>query len=291
MTDGPVTVPALIAARATSHEGRDVIVEDESSMTYGELDARSRRVARALLAAGIDTGTPVGLLMSNGIDWAVDAMAVMRIGAVLVPLSTLLRPPELEAQLRTAAVGALIVQPECRGRRHLDELEEHIPAITAVGADVAPHERLPDLRHVWSSDALPAELAAEALLDATEARVEPTDDMVVMFTSGSRGAPERGDPHARRRAAGDRARARRAVHRRRRPPLHPDALLLDGRVRRRSALDDPRRGDAAQRDEPDAGDDHPVPRAGTGDPVPRLARPGRHDRRRPRRSSAPTSAR
>ena len=37
--------------------------------------------------------------MPNGVEWAVIAIALMRMGAVLVPLSTLLRPPELEAQL------------------------------------------------------------------------------------------------------------------------------------------------------------------------------------------------
>ena len=47
-------------------------------------------------------GARVGLLAPNGIEWAVTAAAVMRIGGVLVPLSTLLRPPELEAQLRVA---------------------------------------------------------------------------------------------------------------------------------------------------------------------------------------------
>jgi acyl-CoA synthetase (AMP-forming)/AMP-acid ligase II len=40
-----------------------------------------------------------GLLMPNGIEWATVALAVMRVGAVPVPVSTLLRPPELLAQL------------------------------------------------------------------------------------------------------------------------------------------------------------------------------------------------
>jgi acyl-coenzyme A synthetase/AMP-(fatty) acid ligase len=167
-----------------------VIVEDETSMTYAELDARSQHLSRALLAAGIEKGTRVGLLMSNGIPWMVNAVAVMRIGAVLVPLSTLLRPPELEAQLRIADVAALIAQPECRGRNHLVELEAHIPGITSVGAGANRHEPLPELRHIWSSDALPDELAAEAMVDAAEDRVAPTDDMAVMFTSGSRGTPK-----------------------------------------------------------------------------------------------------
>ena len=51
--------------------------------------------------------------------------AVMRIGAVLVPLSTLLRPPELLAQIDGGVTSShLVTAPEFRDRRYLDELED-----------------------------------------------------------------------------------------------------------------------------------------------------------------------
>ena len=53
------------------------------------------------------------------------------------------------------------------------------------------------------------------------------------------------DPHPRERAARDRVRARGALHRRRRAALHPDAVLLDGRLLRRAALGAARGRDAA----------------------------------------------
>ena len=75
------------------------------------------------MSRGIAKGTRVGLLMPNGVDWAVIAISLMRMGAVLVPLSTLLRPPELEAQLRIAAVDHLVLEPEFRGRDYVADLE------------------------------------------------------------------------------------------------------------------------------------------------------------------------
>src|SRR3954468_6779675 len=98
-----VTIPGLLARRSADRGDVAVMVNDDEVLTYGELDAASRELARRLVAAGIGPGARVGLLMPNGIRWAVTSMAAMRIGAVLVPLSTLLRPPELEAQLHTAA--------------------------------------------------------------------------------------------------------------------------------------------------------------------------------------------
>ena len=58
--------------------------------------------------------------MPNCARWVQVAVALTRIGAVLVPLSTLLRAGELTAQLRTAAVQFLVSVEEFRGHRYLD---------------------------------------------------------------------------------------------------------------------------------------------------------------------------
>ena len=57
--------------------------------------------------AGVGKGSRVGLIMPNRVQWVQIAVALTRIGAVLVPLSTLLQPPELVAQLRVASVQFL----------------------------------------------------------------------------------------------------------------------------------------------------------------------------------------
>ena len=172
-----VTIPALLAARRAEHPDLDALVSDDDAITYAELDERSRALAARLVAGGASKGARIGLVMPNGIDWAVAAMAVLRTGAVLVPLSTLLRPPELAPQLRTAAVTHLVAVRRHRGRDHLGDAHE-----IAAG--------IPSLRHVWAWDAMPDDAAPEAVTVAMEAAVRPADDMVIMFTSGSRGAPK-----------------------------------------------------------------------------------------------------
>ncbi len=184
------TVPALLAHHARGRRDRAAIVSDDQVLTYGELDRRSLARARCLVAGGVDKGSRVGLQMPNGIEWAVTAYAVMRVGAVLVPLSTLLRPPELEAQLRTAAVSALIVTPAYRGRDHLAELDLHLPGIAEVGRATVAHPGLASLRAVWRSDALPDASAPAPVVAALAESVRPADDLAVMFTSGSRGLPK-----------------------------------------------------------------------------------------------------
>ena len=110
MDDERLTVPALVRRWSAEIPDTEFVVTEEARITFRELDARTWALAGGFVSRGIAKGTRVGLLMPNGVDWAVAAISLMRMGAVLVPLSTLLRPPELEAQLRVAAVDHLVLR-------------------------------------------------------------------------------------------------------------------------------------------------------------------------------------
>ena len=153
-----------------------MVIDQKSQLRYNELDATTKELAAALIEAGILKGTRVGLILPNGVRWVQIAIAVTRIGAVLVPLSTLLRPRELAAQLQTASVQFLISVEEFRGHRYLDDLQR---------------QQLPALRQVWMADQLVmASETTGSIVDALAATVTPSDTMVVMFTSGSSGTPK-----------------------------------------------------------------------------------------------------
>jgi len=171
------TFPALLARNRDEHGAEDAVVTEDRAVSHAGLDADSRALAARLVAAGVGKGARVGLLAPNGIGWAVTAAAVLRVGGVLVPLSTLLRPPELEAQLRVAGVTHLALARSFRGRSYPDDV-----------AAVAPG--LPFLRRTWAIDDPPAPAVEPALVTALEAAVRPADDLAVVFTSGSRGDPK-----------------------------------------------------------------------------------------------------
>jgi len=183
-----LTVPALLSRRRAEDPELQAIVSDDDWLSYRSLDDRTASLAERLAAAGVQKGARVGLIMPNGIDWAVAGLAVMRLGAVLVPFSTLLRPPELLAQLKVSAVTHLITVPSHRGRRYLDDLEIVAPGVTTQTG--VRHPAVPSLRHLWSWDGLPEVGLAPSLVRALESAVRPSDNMVIMFTSGSRGPPK-----------------------------------------------------------------------------------------------------
>jgi acyl-CoA synthetase (AMP-forming)/AMP-acid ligase II len=173
----PDMIDRLMRRRAAEHGTKPMVIDQKSQLSYDELDVTTKELAAVLIEAGVVKGTRVGLIMPNGVRWVQIAIAVTRIGAVLVPMSTLLQPRELAAQLQTASVQFLISVEEFRGHRYLDDLQP---------------EQLPALRQVWAADQLAdvGDEPARALVDALTATVTPSDPMVVMFTSGSSGTPK-----------------------------------------------------------------------------------------------------
>src|SRR4051794_3241574 len=145
-----------------------MVIFPDSRITYAELDAATHGLAAAFIDASVSKGTRVGLIMHCCVQWVQIAMALTRIGAVLVPLSTLLQAPELVAQLRVASVRYLVAVEEFRSYLYLDDPE---PELT----------NLPALQSIWTADDLPP-LNGGAVLDATAGTVTASDTLAIMFT-------------------------------------------------------------------------------------------------------------
>lgn len=169
------TIDALVRRRALEHGDKAAVIDPSARVSYAELDVSTRQLAAAFVAAGVGKGSRVALIMPNCAEWVRIAIALTRVGAVLVPLSTLLQPPELAAQLRMAAVQFVVAVEEFRGHHYLVDIH-------------AARDRLPALREVWRADGLPS--GGVAPVDEIAAAVTPSDTLAIMFTSGSSGPPK-----------------------------------------------------------------------------------------------------
>src|SRR5262245_46301653 len=72
--------------------------DQQTVREYGYSDVRSESaaVAAGLAARGIDPGDRVGILMENIPEWVFVLLGAMRLGAVTVPLATLLPESHLD---------------------------------------------------------------------------------------------------------------------------------------------------------------------------------------------------
>ena len=105
------TVAALLRHACEHHPQNLAVATPDERLTYEDLDRRSARLAALLVTRGVGKGTQVGLLLPNGVAWVVSWAAVTRIGAVVAPVNTFSKTPEMATMLRHADVQLLIACP------------------------------------------------------------------------------------------------------------------------------------------------------------------------------------
>jgi acyl-CoA synthetase (AMP-forming)/AMP-acid ligase II len=202
----PLTVPALLRARAAELPDRVLLVVDDAALTYAEAEQRSAEMARGLLATESGLGTRVAILHPNGPEFTVAWLAAARIGAVSVPLSTFSTSAELVSLLRGAGVAHLIAAHRYRSHDYVASLaagvadldldapppllSESVPSLRRVAFDLADGDLTIDV--AWTVQGLLARSPSVAtdVLVASEGSVTPADRMVIVHTSGSTSEPK-----------------------------------------------------------------------------------------------------
>ncbi|MDX1884161.1 class I adenylate-forming enzyme family protein [Mycolicibacterium sp. 120270] len=194
-------MPAMLATVAADNGPSDFVVSSRDDgtverITYAEAEIRSADMAARLLAAGVTKGMRVGILAPNGPDFATAFLAITRIGAVAVPINTFFQPAELHWVLRDADVHTLLAVEELLGKDVLGRIEAAAGSWADTGGSLRI-ERLPQLRNVFPLGATDRgwpstwpEPVSTDFLTACESTVRATDDLLVIYTSGTTSHPK-----------------------------------------------------------------------------------------------------
>ena len=198
------TVSALLRHAVEHHPTNLAVATPDERLDYRELDRRSADMAALLVHRGVGKGTRVGLLLPNGVDWVVAWAAAARIGAVVAPVNTFYRTPEMATMLRHADVQVLVACPRLAPHDYVEQLLEIAPELAgAEAAEPLLLPTLPQLRRVllrgdgagvrWAEAVgevpTPSPRLAE-VVRGLEDDVVPADPMLVTYTSGSTGEPK-----------------------------------------------------------------------------------------------------
>lgn len=99
-----------VFARDNDAPGLVIIEEDgaRASYTFDALSRRSNQVAAELQAHGIGRGDSVVIMLNNQIELWEAMLAVIKVGAVIMPTTTAVGPAELEDRLTRGAARAVI---------------------------------------------------------------------------------------------------------------------------------------------------------------------------------------
>ena len=109
---------AVLAAENPDGVALRIIEDDgtDASYTFAELSERSDQVAGWLRAEGVARGMRVLVLLGNQVELWETTLAAMKLGAVLIPATTLLAPADLRDRVDRGHVGAVIAQSEIADR-------------------------------------------------------------------------------------------------------------------------------------------------------------------------------
>ncbi|ORX03444.1 AMP-dependent synthetase/ligase [Mycolicibacillus trivialis] len=156
---------------------------DWTDVTYAEAAEQVRTLARGLIGLGVQPGDRVGLLSATRYEWALVDLAILTVGAVLVPIYETSSTQQVNWVLRDS--GAVLV---------VAETDEHAATVAdAAGEDTALKETLVLDGAGTSAFARLAEAGAGVEAAEVEARlsaVRSSDLATLIYTSGTTGRPK-----------------------------------------------------------------------------------------------------
>ena len=178
-------VTDFIDANVARDLGDKIAFSDpDRSLSYGELQARTMKFARALRALGLRQENRVALLLYDTVDFPVAFWGAIRAGIVAVPINTLLTAEQYAFVLGDSRAAAIVVtaalaKPILSIRHRLPHLREVIVVGAGAGDRAAPGD-------VQIFEDLLAREPAEPFTAATV-----SDEVAFwLYSSGSTGEPK-----------------------------------------------------------------------------------------------------
>ncbi len=168
---------------------REALVGAGQRLSYAAFAAEVRRVAGALLAAGVRPGERVAMLCSPRPEYFVTFLATAAIGGVWVGLHPRYQLGELRHALSEARPRVLIGLASADGRDYRADYAQLASEFDCIRRLVIIEGEVPGAVTFGEFLAQADNIAASQLEDA-RARVGADDTALIIFTSGSTGAPK-----------------------------------------------------------------------------------------------------
>jgi acetyl-CoA synthetase len=163
-------------------------------LTYSDLHREANRLANGLRELGIEKGDVVGLYMPMVPEIAIGLFAIVKIGAIVLPLFSGYGADALSTRLTDAEAKAILT---CDGFHRRGRIVAMKPIVDAAIASV------PSIRHAivlqrvgigipWATgrDLWWQEIVAAKSVSVATERTDAEDPLMIIYTSGTTGKPK-----------------------------------------------------------------------------------------------------
>ncbi len=177
-TNAPDNLQALLKEAVGNYPSRDFLIYQDERWTYSEFAAEVNRAAHMLTSElSVQPGDRIALAMRNYPELAILLMAIVSIGAVVVPLNAWWSGEELAFAVRDSDVRLVFADGD-RYAALRPQVNAHPVTLIGVRDATSAPLQYADLLSRSSDESWP------------EAVVAPDDDFAVLYSSGSSGRPK-----------------------------------------------------------------------------------------------------
>ncbi len=180
------TIGARLEATIAKHPDREALVVSHQGLrlTWAALGEQVDRVAKGLMALGVEAGDRVGMWSPNYAEWVYVQFATAKIGAIQVNVNPAYRTSELEYALRQSGCKVLVTMTGYLTSKYREMVQEVTPKLEAPPRVV--YFDTDDWRELLAAgNAVPdADLRSRA--DSLDAQ----DPINIQYTSGTTGFPK-----------------------------------------------------------------------------------------------------
>jgi acyl-CoA synthetase (AMP-forming)/AMP-acid ligase II len=183
-------IDKVLADAAAKHANKEAVVFGDRRLSYAEYEQNVETVAQGLIKLGLRPGDRVAMVLPNWPEFLFCFFGTIRAGGVVVALTTLLRPREMDFILRDAGVSVVFSLGDYRGR----DITAEISGLRA---------NLPSLQHVVAVSPSPSAVVSsfqdflklrdqssqQAVVYRGKSRTE-NDLVCILYTSGTTGEPK-----------------------------------------------------------------------------------------------------
>lgn len=184
-----LNLSVILEDSARRYSDKEAFIFMDTRLTYREVNAAANQVADGLVSIGIQPGDKIGLSCLNLPYFPIVYFGILKAGAVVVPLSVLLKKDEITYHLHDSDAKAYFCfegTPELpmaqEGYAAFERVDkcEHFFVITAKPTDPSPFESAMTL----------GQFMARKSSTFTTVSTNPDDTAVLVYTSGTTGRPK-----------------------------------------------------------------------------------------------------
>ncbi|WP_461202114.1 class I adenylate-forming enzyme family protein [Anoxybacillus sp. TBDG-1] len=171
-----MNISELLARNARKFPNKVALIDGDMSLSYQEVDDTVNRLASSLASLGIKRGDKVVLYMPNTKEFVYAYFAVLRLGAIIVPVNARLTAQEVQYIIEHSEAKAVIAHDWIY--RELASLVDDVNVIWIKTSDATDG---------WCSL---SQLVANGANDPIVCRLREDDEATILYTSGTTGRPK-----------------------------------------------------------------------------------------------------